>query len=72
MSMIQKLKNPMQQQTRICEQGILKTIINARAEAFALYFGLSFAGCGRLLSTGTDQNPEGVQRTEANFALYGH
>lgn len=72
MSIIQKLKNPMNQQASTCEQRILKRNGNAEAEALALYIGLPFAGCGRLLSTGIDQNPEGVQRTEANFAIYGH
>ena len=62
----------MYQQASTYEQGILKTNGNARAEALALYFSLSVAGCDRLLSAGIDQNPEGVQRTEANFAIYGH
>lgn len=62
----------MYQQASTCEQGILMTNGNARAEALALYFCLSFAGCDRLLSVGIDQDPEGVQRTEADFAIYGH
>lgn len=62
----------MYQQASTCEQGILKTNGNARAEALSLYFSLSVAGCDRLLSTGIDQDPEGVQRTEADFAIYGH
>ena len=42
------------------EQEMLKTSANARAELFALYFGFSFVGGGRLQSTDIDQNPKGV------------
>lgn len=35
---------------------------NTRANAFALWFSLSFVGCGRLLSPGIDQNSQGVWR----------